>query len=178
MAENQKNQTGGARPKPRTRARIVSLSINREWHEITVRPSTMLLEAIRDHVGLTGTKDGCESGTCGACTVLAEGRPVLSCITLAVECDGMEISTVEGLAEGDVLNPLQEAFLDQGATQCGFCTPGVLMSATALLARHPKPTRHQINKALEGNLCRCTGYNAIVDAILQVSGQGVEPRMI
>jgi carbon-monoxide dehydrogenase small subunit len=173
MAENQKN-----RPKRRIRGQVVSLCVNGEWNDVTVKPNTMLLEAIRDHVGLTGTKDGCESGTCGACTVLADGRPVLSCITLAVECDEKDIGTVEGLADGDKLNPLQEAFLDQGATQCGFCTPGVLMSATALLARTPKPTRAEINKALEGNLCRCTGYNAIVDAILQVSGQGVEPRML
>jgi carbon-monoxide dehydrogenase small subunit len=173
MTENQKNQS-----RRRVRGQVVSLRVNEEWHDVTVKPNTMLLEAIRDHVGLTGTKDGCESGTCGACTVLADGRPVLSCITLAVECDEKDIATVEGLADGDKLNPLQNAFLDQGATQCGFCTPGVLMSATALLARTPKPSREQINKALEGNLCRCTGYNAIVDAILQVSGQGVEPRML
>ncbi|MDP6174050.1 MAG: (2Fe-2S)-binding protein [Rhodospirillales bacterium] len=173
MAQDQENKG-----KKRVRGRTVSLNVNGEWQDISIKPNTLLLDAIRDQVGLTGTKDGCESGTCGACTVLADGRPVLSCITLAVECDEMEISTVEGLAQGEDLNPLQEAFLDQGAVQCGFCTPGVLMSATALLARTPKPTREEINKALEGNLCRCTGYNSIVDAILQVSGQGVAPRML
>jgi carbon-monoxide dehydrogenase small subunit len=164
--------------KSRSKARVISIRVNGEAHEITVRPRNMLLEAIRDLVGLTGTKDGCESGTCGACTVLLEGKPVLSCITLAVECDGNEIQTVEGLADGEELSPIQDAFLDQGGVQCGFCTPGMLMSITALLESNPKPNRDEINKALEGNLCRCTGYNAIVDAVLQASGQeGVQPRM-
>jgi carbon-monoxide dehydrogenase small subunit len=107
--------------------------------------------------------------------VLVEGRPVLACLTLAIECHGKRVETVEGLADREKLSVLQEAFLDQGAVQCGFCTPGMLMSATALLGAHPKPTREQINKALEGNLCRCTGYNAIVAAVRQASGQGVEP---
>jgi carbon-monoxide dehydrogenase small subunit len=137
----------------------------------------MLIEVIRETVGLTGTKGSCASGTCGACTVLLSGRPVLSCITLAVECDGKEVRTVEDLAQGGKLSVLQEAFLDQGAVQCGFCTPGMLMSATALLERNDKPSLAQIKKALEGNLCRCTGYNAIVDAVLQASGQGVTPVM-
>ncbi|MFA6019240.1 MAG: (2Fe-2S)-binding protein [Rhodospirillales bacterium] len=162
-----------ARPKPR----LVTLSINGEPHEVVVRPHIMLLEVIRDHVGLTGTKDGCESGTCGACTVLLDGKPVLACITLAVECDGMSVQTIEGLSEGGKLSDLQEAFLDQAATQCGFCTPGVIMSSKALLDSNPKPTVPEIKKALEGNLCRCTGYNSIVDAILQYSGQGVKPLM-
>jgi carbon-monoxide dehydrogenase small subunit len=156
---------------------VIELSVNAEPHEVTVRPRSLLLEVIRDAVGLTGTKGGCGSGTCGACTVLRNGVPVLACLTLAVECDGDEIQTVEGLADGEELSPVQEAFLDQGAVQCGFCTPGMLMSVTALLERTPKPTRAEINKALEGNLCRCTGYNAILDAVLQVSGQGVEPLM-
>jgi len=162
----------------KSRTRLISLCVNGEWHEVAVKPRNMLVEVIRDTIGLTGTKASCESGTCGACTVLVEGRPVLGCITLAVECDGKQVQTVEGLAEGEKLSAIQEAFLDQGAVQCGFCTPGMLMSATALLRRNPKPTREDINKALEGNLCRCTGYNAIVDAVLQVSGQGgVEPVM-
>jgi carbon-monoxide dehydrogenase small subunit len=122
-------------------------------------------------IGLTGTKDGCASGTCGSCTVLVDDRPVLACLTLALECHGRSVRTVEGLAQGEKLNALQEAFLDQGGTQCGFCTPGVLMSATALLEANPKPTPREIKKALEGNLCRCTGYNGIVDAVLQASGQ-------
>jgi len=162
----------------RTRTRLISLCVNGEWHEVAVKPRNMLVEVIRDSLGLTGTKASCESGTCGACTVLLESRPVLGCITLAVECDGKRVQTVEGLADGEKLSPIQEAFLDQGAVQCGFCTPGMLMSATALLERNPKPTRQDINKALEGNLCRCTGYNSIVAAVLQASGQGgVKPVM-
>jgi carbon-monoxide dehydrogenase small subunit len=158
-------------------SRLISLCVNGEWHEVAVKPRRLLVEVIRETIGLTGTKASCESGTCGACTVLLDGRPVLACITLAVECDGRQVRTVEGLAEGGKLSKVQEAFLDQGAIQCGFCTPGMLMSVTALLTEHPTPTRSQINKALEGNLCRCTGYNAIVDAVLQASGQGVEPVM-
>ncbi|MCZ7562948.1 MAG: (2Fe-2S)-binding protein [Burkholderiales bacterium] len=161
----------------RARSRLVSLCVNGEWHEVAVKPRVTLVEAIREAIGLTGTKAGCESGTCGACTVLLDGRPVLACITLAVECDGAQVRTVEGLADGEKLSALQEAFLDQGALQCGFCTPGMLMSATALLERSSQPTREEINKALEGNLCRCTGYNAIVDAVLQASDQGVKPVM-
>jgi carbon-monoxide dehydrogenase small subunit len=169
---------GGIAAGTKSRTRLISLCVNGEWHEVAVKPRNMLVEVIRDTIGLTGTKASCESGTCGACTVLVEGRPVLGCITLAVECDGKQVQTVEGLAEGEKLSAIQEAFLDQGAVQCGFCTPGMLMSATALLRRNPKPTREDINKALEGNLCRCTGYNAIVDAVLQVSGQeGVKPVM-
>ncbi|MBF0356121.1 MAG: (2Fe-2S)-binding protein [Alphaproteobacteria bacterium] len=168
-----RDATAKARPAPR----LITLTINGEVREVMVRPRIMLLEVIRDHVGLTGTKDGCESGTCGACTVLLNGKPVLACITLAVECDGKTVETVESLSEGGRLGDLQEAFLDQGATQCGFCTPGILMSAKALLKSNPKPTLPEIKKALEGNLCRCTGYNAIVDAILQVSDQGVAPLM-
>jgi len=157
-------------------AQVISLCVNGEWRELAVKPRTTLVEAIRDLVGLTGTKASCESGTCGACTVLLDGRPVLSCITLAVECDGAQVRTVEGLAEGEKLSPLQEAFLDHGAVQCGFCTSGMLMSASALLERDPKPDREAINKALEGNLCRCTGYNGIFDAVLQASGQAVKPQ--
>ncbi len=156
----------------KSRSRLISLCVNGEWHEVAVKPRNMLIEVIRDTIGLTGSKASCESGTCGACTMLVEDRPVLGCITLALECDGKRIETVEGLADGEKLSPIQEAFLDQGAVQCGFCTPGMLISATALLRDKPKPTREEINKALEGNLCRCTGYNAIVDAVMQASGQG------
>ena len=168
----------GIGAKTRAKSKLVSLCLNGEWREVVVKPRHTLVEVIRDMIGLTGTKASCESGTCGACTVLLEGRPILSCITLAVECDGKQIQTVEGLAEGEKLSTVQEAFLDQGALQCGFCTPGMLMSATALLKANPKPSREQINKALEGNLCRCTGYNSIVEAVLQASGQGgVKPVM-
>ncbi len=161
----------------RSFVRSLTLSVNGEPHELSVKPRNTLLEVLRDVLGLTGTKAGCESGTCGACTVLLDGRPVLSCITLAVQCDGKAVRTVEGLADGEKLSAVQEAFLDQGAVQCGFCTPGLLMSVTALLECNPKPSREEIDKALEGNLCRCTGYNAIVDAVLEASGQGVKPRM-
>jgi carbon-monoxide dehydrogenase small subunit len=163
--------------KRRTGSQLVSLSVNGEWHEVPVRPRLTLVEVIREAIGLTGTKASCESGICGACTVLLDGRPVLACLTLAIECDGRHVTTVEGLADGEKLSPIQEAFLDQGAVQCGFCTSGMLMSATALLRDNAKPSRAAINKALEGNLCRCTGYNAIVDAVLQASGQGVKPVM-
>jgi carbon-monoxide dehydrogenase small subunit len=161
----------------KTQARIVSIEVNGESHEVPVRPRHMLVEILRENIGLTGTKDGCEQGVCGACTVLLDGRPALACMTLAIECDGKTVRTVEGLAEGDRISRLQQAFLDQGAVQCGFCTSGVLMSATALLERNPSPSLPEIKKALEGNLCRCTGYNAIVAAIRQASGQGVDPVM-
>ena len=168
--------TKGSRASAKQAAsQLISLCINGEWRELAVKPRTTLVEAIRDLAGLTGTKASCESGTCGACTVLLDGRPVLACISLALECDGMEVRTVESLAEGEKLNRLQEAFLDHGAVQCGFCTSGMLMSATALLERDPKPSREAINKALEGNLCRCTGYNGIVDAVLAASGQPAKP---
>ena len=149
----------------KSRSRVLEMSINGEAHEITVKPRVMLLEAIREKIGLTGTKDGCESGTCGACTVLVDGQPTLSCITLAVECEGKNIRTVEDLADGENLNYLQEAFLDQGGTQCGFCTPGMIMTAHDLLSRNPDPTDTDIRHGLDGNLCRCTGYHNIVVAI-------------
>ena len=174
MLDVTKNAVGA---KLRSKSQLVQLAVNGEWHEVVVTPRLTLVEAIRDQVGLTGTKASCESGTCGACTVLLDGRPVLACLTLAVECDGRRVETVEGLASGENLSALQEAFLDQGAVQCGFCTPGMLMSATALLRAHPRPTRAQISKALEGNLCRCTGYNAIVAAVRQAAGEAVEPVM-
>jgi carbon-monoxide dehydrogenase small subunit len=174
MLDVTKNAVGA---KLRSKSQLVQLAVNGEWHEVVVTPRLTLVEVIRDKVGLTGTKASCESGTCGACTVLVEGRPVLACLTLAVECDGKRVDTVEGLADGEKLSALQEAFLDQGAVQCGFCTPGMLMSATALLRAHPNPTREQINKALEGNLCRCTGYNAIVAAVRQAAGEAVAPVM-
>lgn len=157
------------------RSQVISLCVNGEWRELAVRPRHTLVEAIRDFLGLTGTKASCETGTCGACTVILDGRAVLGCLTLAIECDGMQVRTVEGLAQGEKLSALQEAFLDHGGLQCGFCTPGMLMSATALLEANPKPDRAAIAKALEGNLCRCTGYNGIVDAVLAASGQLAAP---
>lgn len=164
--------------KSRSRKRLITLTVNGEEHEIAIRPNAMLVDVVRDQIGLTGTKSGCSSGSCGACTLLIDGRPMLACSTLAVECDGKAIRTVEDLADGERLSPIQEAFLDQGAVQCGFCTPGMLMSVTALIASNPKPSHQEIKKALEGNLCRCTGYNAIFNAVLQATGQdGIKPIM-
>lgn len=159
------------------RPQTIEICVNDQWRYVAVEPRHALVEILREVIGLTGTKDGCEQGTCGACTVLVEGRPVLSCLTLAIDCDGKDIRTVEGLADGGRISAIQQAFLDQGAIQCGFCTPGMLMSITSLLEQNPKPTIPEIKKALEGNLCRCTGYNAIVEAVLQASGQGVLPVM-
>lgn len=158
-----------------TRARIIEMCVNGTWRYVSVEPRDSLVQVLREMIGLTGTKDGCEQGACGACTVLVDDRPSLSCLTLAVDCEGKDIRTVEGLAQSGKMSAIQQAFLDQGAVQCGFCTPGMLMSITSLLEHNPKPTVPQIKKALEGNLCRCTGYNAIVDAVLQASDQGVVP---
>ncbi len=144
---------------------IIELSINGDPYELAVEPHVTLLEVLRDHLGLTGTKEGCGTGECGSCTVLIEGRPVLSCLALAVNCQHVEITTIEGVAHGDQLHPVQTAFLEAGAVQCGFCTPGMVLSVIALLNETPSPTDDDIRKALEGNLCRCTGYNKIVEAI-------------
>lgn len=161
----------------KARSRIVEIGVNGEWHEVTVKARHTLIEVLREKLGLTGTKDGCEQGVCGACTVLLDGHPTLACIALAVDCHGKEVRTVEGLARGETLSTVQQAFLDQGAVQCGFCTSGMLMSATALLEKNPTPSIADIKKALEGNLCRCTGYNAIVAAVQQASGQNIKPVM-
>ncbi len=161
----------------KVRTRVIELTVNGEHHEVIVKPRNPLLEVLRDKIGLTGTKHGCEQGSCGVCTVLMNGKPVLACLTLAIDCDGAEIRTIEGVAQDGKLSAVQQAFLDQGAVQCGYCTPGMVMSATALLESNPKPTVPEIKKALEGNLCRCTGYNAIVAAVQQASDQGVDPVM-
>jgi carbon-monoxide dehydrogenase small subunit len=147
----------------------IELTINGETHDLLVAPNVTLQEAIRDHVGLFGTKAGCEMGTCGACTVLLEEKPILSCITLAVECDGKKITTIEGISDGVTLSNLQAAFVRKGGLQCGFCTPGMILSGTALLKKNPRPKVDEIKKALEGNLCRCTGYNGIIDAVLDAA---------
>ncbi len=144
---------------------LVELNINGENHELAIVPSHTLLEVLREDAGLTGTKHGCEQGECGLCTVLIDGSPQFSCLTLAVELEGSEVRTVEGLAVGGELHPLQEAWAEKGASQCGYCSPGMLMSAQALLERNPAPTRGEIREALAGNLCRCTGYLAILDAV-------------
>jgi carbon-monoxide dehydrogenase small subunit len=141
------------------------LYVNGEEHRLMVEPDESLLYVLRERLGLTGTKSGCEVGECGACTVLVEGVPTASCITPALRCEGCRVETVEGLAPGEELHPLQEAFIQAGAVQCGFCTPGMLMSAKALLDKNPSPTHEEIGEALSGNLCRCTGYVKIAEAV-------------
>ena len=143
----------------------LALAVNGETVETSFAPYKTLLEVLREDLGLTGTKHGCELGECGACAVLIDGEPQLSCLVLALECEGKAIDTVEGLARGAQLHPLQAAFADLGAAQCGYCTPGILMTAKALLAHEPHPSRERINEAISGNLCRCTGYQQIVEAI-------------
>lgn len=143
----------------------IQLTINSESYEVSVRPKDILLDVLRDQIGLTGTKKGCDVGECGACTVLMEGDPVNACLVLAIEADGKEILTIEGLAKDGRLDPLQQAFIDEGAIQCGFCTPGMILSAKALLDKNPKCTQDEIKEGISGNLCRCTGYVKIVKAI-------------
>jgi aerobic-type carbon monoxide dehydrogenase small subunit (CoxS/CutS family) len=143
----------------------LKLEVNGEALEATVAPYKTLLEVLREDLGLTGTKHGCELGECGACAVLIDGEPQLSCLLLAVECEARRIDTVEGLARGPELHPLQAAFADLGAAQCGYCTPGILMTAKALLEREREPSRERIREAISGNLCRCTGYQQIYEAI-------------
>ena len=145
-----------------------TLAVNGLTYPIEVDPGTSLLIAVRDSVGLTGSKEGCDDSECGACMMLLDGRPVNSCSYLALQAEGPEITTIEGLA-GDDLHPLQVAFLEQGGVQCGFCTPGMLISATALLRAQPQPSEEDVRIALSGNLCRCTGYDGIVKAVLQVA---------
>ena len=148
---------------------IAGFRVNGKFYEAMIEPHATLLEVLRDQLDLTGTKHGCGMGICGACTVLVDGEPVLSCLTLAMAVKDKNILTVEGLSEGNVLHPIQKAFVDHGAIQCGFCTPGMIMSAKAFLDENPKPTREDVRMALAGNLCRCTGYVKIVDAVLSAA---------
>jgi carbon-monoxide dehydrogenase small subunit len=141
------------------------VSVNGERVEVLVDSYKTLLEVLREDLQLTGTKHGCELGECGACAVLLDGEPVLSCLTLAAESDGRQVLTVEGLVQDGRLHPLQEEFADRGAAQCGYCTPGILVTAKALLDREPRPTPERIREALAGNLCRCTGYHQIIEAV-------------
>jgi len=143
----------------------LTLTVNGETRDVIVPAHKTLLEVLREDLGLTGTKHGCELGECGTCTVLVDGEPVLSCLALPVELQGRQIKTVEGMADGGHLHPLQQAFAELGAAQCGYCTPGILLTAQALLDETPTPTRDQIKAALAGNLCRCTGYTKILDAV-------------
>src|SRR5580765_212456 len=143
----------------------LALTVNGEKLETLFAPYKTLLEVLREDLALTGTKHGCELGECGACAVLIDGEPQLSCLVLALECEGRSIETVEGMATKGELHPLQAAFADLGAAQCGYCTPGILLTAKALLAHEPQPSRERIQEAISGNLCRCTGYQQIVEAI-------------
>ncbi|GAB4251774.1 MAG: (2Fe-2S)-binding protein [Thermoleophilia bacterium] len=145
--------------------RILELTVNGDRYEIACQANTTLLEALREKALLTGTKRGCDLGACGACTVLLDGEAVLACLTLAFEAEGREITTIEGLARDGELTPVQQAFVDHGAIQCGFCSPGFIMSATAMLAEDPTPSQQEIRRRLAGNLCRCTGYAKILEAV-------------
>ena len=149
----------------------LSLTVNGEPAEVSFAPYKTLLEVLREDLGLTGTKHGCELGECGACAVLVDGVPKLSCLVLAIECQGKAIETVEGLANGPTLHPLQAAFADLGAAQCGYCTPGILMTAKALLEKERNPSRERIKEAISGNLCRCTGYQQIFEAIEEAANK-------
>lgn len=149
----------------------LSLSVNGEQVDALVDPAKTLLEVLREDLNLTGTKHGCELGECGACAVLVDGRPVLSCLALAVESNGGEVTTIEGISAGGELHPLQDAMADLGGSQCGYCTPGIIVTAKALLDREPNATRDQIKEALSGNLCRCTGYLQIFEAVESAIGK-------
>ncbi len=150
----------------------IVLNVNGSSYPVEVKVNRTLLDVLRDDLGLTGTKEGCGTGDCGACSVLLDGKPVNACLVLAVQADGRDILTVEGLAQGERLDPLQQAFVQEGAVQCGFCTPGMLISAKGLLNENPRPTELEVRKALAGNLCRCTGYVRIVSAVLKASENG------
>src|SRR5512135_2541996 len=159
MAKSRKNSV-----RPRAKEHV-GLTVNGESVEVAFEPHKTLLEVLREDLGLTGTKHGCELGECGACAVLLDGKPVLSCLVLGADVEGREVVTVEGMARGPELHPLQAAFADLGAAQCGYCTPGILVTAKSLLDENPHPSRDQIREALSGNLCRCTGYLQIFDAV-------------
>ncbi len=146
--------------------RLIRLHVNGREREAAVFPNRTLLEVLRDDLGLTGAKEGCGLGECGSCTVLVDGKPQNACLILAVQAAGSEIETIEGVAEGNRLHPVQEAFIEGGAIQCGFCTPGMILTAKHFLADHPDPTEEEVRRAISGNLCRCTGYQKIVEAVL------------
>jgi carbon-monoxide dehydrogenase small subunit len=150
----------------------VQMTVNGETHEDVVEPRLLLVHYLRDKLGLTGTHVGCDTTNCGACTVHLNGEAVKSCTVLAVQADGAELTTIEGLADGDQLHPMQEAFWNKHGLQCGYCTPGMIMAATDLLKRNPNPSEEEVRHGLEGNLCRCTGYHNIVQAVLEAAKAG------
>lgn len=160
---------------PPLRKRLLRIQINGQWREDAAAPNALLVDYLREIVGLTGTKTGCDGGECGACTVLLDGEPVLSCITLAARCDGGSVETIEGLAREGRPNRLQRAFHEKLGTQCGFCTPGMIMAAEALLRKNARPSRDDIKAALSGNLCRCTGYVKIIESVEAASEQEAAP---
>ncbi len=148
---------------------LINITLNGRPRQVAVEPRWSLLETLRDHLGLTGAKEGCGTGDCGACTVLVDGRPVTSCLMLAPQADGCSIVTVEGIANGSDLHPVQRAFVEAGAVQCGFCTPGMIVMAWWLLQQKPSPSLDEVREALAGNLCRCTGYTKIYEALTQAA---------
>ena len=150
---------------------VIELIVNGEAKEILVRPNDLLVDVLRDEIHLTGTKKGCGEGNCGACTVLLDGAPALSCLTLAVSCVGKKIETIEVLSENGKLHPIQETFVEKGAIQCGYCTPGMILSAKALLAKNDNPTNEEIKYGMAGNFCRCTGHKKIIDAVGEAAGR-------
>jgi len=150
----------------------ITLNVNNETFDIVTFPNQTLLEVLRDHLHLTGTKESCGEGACGSCTVLLNGVPVRSCLTLAIAAQGKEITTIEGLSKGEKLHPVQEAFVNHHAIQCGFCSPGMILTAYALLKENPNPTEAEIRRAISGNVCRCTGYAKIVEAIKSLAEEG------
>ncbi len=150
---------------------VITLKVNGDAHEVLISPNQTLLEVLRDNLGLMGTKRGCDLGACGACTVLVDGEAYLSCIMLAIDATGKEIVTIEGLSETGELHPLQQSFVEVGGLQCGFCTPGMIMTAQAVLVEEPHPTEESVKKKMAGNLCRCTGYKKVVEAVMTASGR-------
>ena len=151
----------------------IRLTVNGEGYDFSVEPKKNLLDFLREDLEFTGTKRGCDNGECGACTVLLNGRPVNACLVLAVEADGQEVVTIEGLADGPRLHPLQQAFIDHGAVQCGYCSPGMILTAKALLDENPRPTEMEVKKAIAGNLCRCGTYSKVVKAVLSVAKKNI-----
>ena len=149
----------------------LDITVNGVKRSLKIAPNLRLLDLLRDELGLTGTKEGCGIGECGACTVLLDGQAVNSCLVLAGQCAGRQVLTIEGLSDGEKLHPLQQAFLDHGAVQCGFCTPGMILSAAALLRDNPSPSEEEIRVAISGNLCRCTGYTQIIEAVQSAAGK-------
>lgn len=149
----------------------IELNVNGQIHQMRVNPQDMLLDVLRDKLGLTGVKRGCDMGECGACTVIMSGKTVYSCLIVAIEAQGDSITTIEGLSKNGELHPIQQAFIDNGGVQCGFCTPGMVLSAKVFLDKNPNPTEEEIRSAISGNLCRCTGYSKIVEAILDAASK-------